>query len=355
MKIISPHGGVSQRFVSFSSLIFRFCCSCHGLEAGFPKIRIISLVLWFFGTVFSPIAVAIYFLSTTLLSEDRVGLSEITGGLAAISYMLWTLATVNAFILNRKSVQGLVQSEGTKALDVLVPLVCSIPFLLTCLSIVCRVNRFPIIIGYVNYAGFKLSATVFSMVYANVGSSILSQLENLHELVRSRDVSWNFLLSEKIRIRKEIESVNSIFARPLTFQYVLMILGVTSDVAAVMGSTLRNLEKIVLLISTFTYLANLIYAAQKGSMVISQSVDTEFYVWTLVVSRVDVRDSERQWEAIGVFRFREEWDTLRVACFASDLGNLVSFLSATITCVAVVLQFDYKFARYITNSANAAS
>lgn len=354
MKATHKNLGLSACLVSASGSLFRFICSCHGLEAGFPKIRILSLPLWFAAAVTWPFTVTIFFLYTTILSEDRVGLSEVTGAMAAINYLLVTLASMNAFIRNRKKVEGLLRGEATTVLDVFVPLLCSIPLLVTCLSLLCRVGSLPMIMGYANYIAFKLSATAFSMIYASIGSSIVLQLAKLDKLNRTRDVSWNYLLSEKFRIRKEIETVNSVFALPLTLHYSLLILGVTSDVADAMSSTLRYFEKILLLISSFTYLVSMAYGAYKGSLIMSQSVNTEFYIWTLVISRADERNSDRQWEAIGAFRFREEWDTLRVACFTSKLGNFILFLSASFTCVAVVLQFDYKVARYISSLTNSA-
>lgn len=47
-------------------------------------------------------------------------------------------------------------------------------------------------------------------------------------------------------------SVSSWRSQPLTFHYSLLILGVTSDVAALLRSTLRMFEMVLLLISNFT-------------------------------------------------------------------------------------------------------
>ena len=130
-----------------------------------------------------------------------------------------------------------------------------------------------------------------------------------------------------------------------------LFIGVIFDFAAMMGQAMHIYEKSLLMASLFTYTVVLVKAAHKGSRVISKSLETESHMWTHLVTRTGLLSASERWEVAGVLRFREEWDALEVACFTSNLGNFSKFLSTTITCVAVVLQFDYKAVRCITNLA----
>lgn len=337
-----------------SNVVFRFACACHGLKTGFPKVRISGLIVWFIVAATSPFTVSLYFLHMTFLSEDQPGLSDVTGAIGAFNFMLSEFAAMFAFIFKHETVERLLQIDVRNGGDVLFPMICSIPFFITCASIINRMDNDAVMIGYANYVGFELSMTVFFMVHSNVSESILAQLKELHELTRKADVSWNHLLLEKLRIREQMALANSIFARPLAFYHIQVFIAVVFDFASIMGHTMHIHEKSLLMASLFAYLIVLAYAARKGSTILSQCVETEFQIWKLVVSRADLRQTGRQSEVIGIFRFREEWDTLQVASLTLTSRNFLVFLSTVVTCVAVVLQFDYKVVRTITGLAQSS-
>lgn len=334
-------------------VVLRLAGSFHGLEIGFPKIRILGLFFWSLAAATYPFTVLLYFYYTTFQTRDQVGLSDITSAFGAFNFMLSTLASIFTFIVNHKSVERLLAIDASSAVNVFVPLLCGIPFFLTCMSIISRTDEIVIFVGYVNYVTFDASMTIFFVLYMNVNSSVLGQLERLYQVTQKDNYSWNFLMREKLRIRQEIRVINSIFALPLALHYVQLFIGVIFDFAATMGHSMHPYEKSILMGSLFTYLVTLLRAAHMGSQITSKCLDTEFHLMTLAVHTTASRDTTERSEAINVLRFRGEWDALKVACFESSLENFIKYLSAMVTCVAVVLQFDYKVVRFITNLAKS--
>ena len=332
-----------------SSVVFRFVCSCHGLDLGFPRIRVVGIAFWLVVSASYPFTVLLYFRHQTHLTQDEVSLSDVMAAVGGIVYIVSTLASVNAFIVKHKKVERLLRSDPTAPEDVFVSMLCSAPFFVTCIGVISRAKDVVLLIGYMNYVSFDFSKIAFFIIYANVSSSLLARLGRLNKVIQRAGMRRDYLTREKLSIREDIMTVNSIFARYLSLHYVQLFVDVVFDFAAVMGDLLRNYEKAFLLASLCTRMIMLHQAARKGSLIISQCLDTEFQLWALGIDRPDVHKSATLWETMRVFRFREEWDTLKVACFTSSSANFFRYLSTVVTCVAVVMQFDFKVLRTMTN------
>ena len=85
---------------------------------------------------------------------------------------------------------------------------------LLCYSALRRARETLIIIGYTNVAAIIHFATTAFFV-TNESRGLLVQLERLHEQMRRSRLSWNHLMREKLRIRRQIRSVNFLHQRPL--------------------------------------------------------------------------------------------------------------------------------------------
>ena len=61
-------------------------------------------------------------------------------------------------------------------------------------------------------------------------------------------------------------------------------------------------------------------------------------------------ESDRYWELkrqelTNVFRFREEWDSLKVASFSINLNSFLRYVATQVTFLIVVLQIEYEVTR----------
>ena len=61
------------------------------------------------------------------------------------------------------------------------------------------------------------------------------------------------------------------------------------------------------------------------------------------------RDSREDDDLIATFRYREEWDVLKVARFTVDASNFSRYLTCCFTFVALLLQCDYKVVGYVNH------
>ena len=77
--------------------------------------------------------------------------------------------------------------------------------------------------------------------------------------------------------------------------------------------------------------------ARKSSVLMSLSLQIEHQLTKRFRSETPVE--------LAVFRFREDYDVPQVSVFSHSVPNYLRF--ERITCVAVILQFDYKVVRKI--------
>ena len=332
-----------------SKFIFRFVCACLGLEAGFPAISYLGLLFWSIAAATCPIMAALFAHYRT--TSDELSFLDVTSAAQGIIFVLTTFAFVYACIVHRSKVERVVQTEVVNASDVLIVILGSLPMFALCYSVLRRARETMIIVGYTNVIIFHFGTTAFFVIHTNASRGLLVQLERLHEQTRRSRLSWNYLMREKLRIRRQIRAVNFVFSSCLGFHYIGLFVATILTLGYVMGRGMRMHEKSVLLMNLLTYVATLLRTARQSSRIILQCLETEFHVWRLFVNRVDLPGDEKQSNAVDFFRFREEWDTLQVACFSANSANFAKYLCTVVTCVAVVLQFDFKVQRVLRNLA----
>lgn len=350
MKNESGHDGGSNCSLKLSSAIFRFLCSFHGLEAGFPCIRIFGLVFWVIGAATFPFTQSLYVLHATVLTTENKALSDLLVLFGGLNFMLTTFASMFTFIINHRVVENLIQTDLRNSRDVVMPILICIPFILTCVSILCRADDVMTRVAFANYLCFEISSMIFFMIYFNATGHIVVQLGKLRETVQRRRSSSSFVMRQKLRIREDIRVINSTFARSLALPHLQFFIGTTSTF--VLDPYFSMFEKALLIGTFLSGTMMIIRVAQIGSQIISQCLDTEFHLWSLRMNPENTQNRLEQSEMMEFLRFREEWDTLRVAWFTLNLGGLLQYVLSIITCVAVVLQFDYKVVRSITALAS---
>lgn len=60
--------------------------------------------------------------------------------------------------------------------------------------------------------------------------------------------------------------------------------------------------------------------------------------------RLTTRTSTESWKAVMIMAFHPMTDVLTISnCFVNEVSTLLSYLGGVITCVSILLQFDYKF------------
>lgn len=339
--------------IGIADVTLRFLCAFHGLQTGFPRVRRLSFVLWFVCVVTSPLTTWIYFYLTVYLATQHVSLSSITTTIAAFNFLLGTLFTIFVFIVKHDAIEKLLKSHVRDATDVFIPLACCVPSLTMYVSSLIRMNDVAVLIAYPNFMIFTISMTIHLMVHLNLINNVLQKLKRLHVSLGRAGGDWSSVALEKLRIRKDLQTINSLFALPLSMHFIQFYAAVLFNSAAMMGSTMRSYEDYLLLISGATPTVNLLLVACKGSRVVSQFLEIENLALSLSVTANTVSRNGKQLEAMNIFRFREEWDTVQALCFTLNIGGFLKFMLTVFTCTAVILQFDYKVVRSITSLAES--
>lgn len=195
-----------------------------------------------------------------------------------------------------------------------------------------------------------IPAATFLTAYLDVLNNIVGNSECLTECARNPELSLDNLLSKKWELRDQVRKSNKFFSVATFFYYSQANFAILISFGDIMGRNLDSMTGVLVTSNTIAYLITLLVLARKSSRLETHAIELENRVrrrlfWENSSTRCEV-------DIIPAFNFREEWDCLRVGCFAHNDGNFWRFISFLITSVAVILQFDYKVIRTITSLAN---
>lgn len=338
---------------SVPDVIFRSACAFHGLRCGFPRLRCFSLMFWFLTASVFPYAVGSYFYAITFGSADIVSLSEVTYAAGASMYLVSTYCSLYIFVLKRESIEGLLQRNSRKPMDVLLPLLCLIPHIGSTVYSIASMTNFGFILSHACFIIGDLSMMTFFMVYLDMINNLISRLQNLHKLSTKVGRDWNLVVLEKWRIRDAVQTINSFYSLPLSLHHFQLFISSTFYLKAIIGDLFGvGMVKLFYLITAVSINAPIVIAAWKASTLVSHCYLTENHLLKLCGTRSwGSRDRDLNCGYARVLQFREDWDSLRVACFIFSKENILKFLSTMVTCVAVVMQFDFKVSRALATLA----
>lgn len=328
-----------------ADVIFQIFLACYGLHAAsLPKrwTKIACSVTWTVASCFYTLT-GLWYVCDKLIAPSRLSLSEITVILGVTSYSLFLPYLLFGLLCKRRSIQPHLRHHGRKLGEVF-------PFLMLLLLIIPWIiykEEFRTVIASFSMLSQHMTMAVSFMIYEDMACSLDQDHRRIRDALGSNSSTWEQLVAAKWGIRDRTRDINTLTGVPLAVSYANLFVSsvyITADMILQGGDIWLKTLAIV------SHSANLIMhfvVARKASEVRSRSEETERELLrrlggTSTLGSVDTATME-------CLKFHPEWDTLYVGCFTHSLQNLSKFTSIIITCVAVVLQFDFRVVRTIND------
>lgn len=338
---------------TFADVFFQVLLAFYGLQTSSAPRRWITLVSSLFWitmvTVFpfgDPKDAVVRLISA---GSSRLSLSELMGNFGVISYSI--MAVYSVFLLTRrhKEIEPLLQRSGRSMTYVLQFVVFIAP--ITVFSILPIYSNMGVSVQLkcLTFLLFYVSTVAFQLVYEDVVENLVKSHARLRVSLMFPKLSWSTLTSEKWRIRDQTRDINSVFSFPLTIFYLQLLWVTVYHIGEIIERKQTLLNAFLLGLCGFLIVAQILRLACCSSEVIKLCLEQESELLRRLCRDATLTNTENA--AIKLMQFREEWDSLRVGCFVHSLANFLRFVSVLTTCVAVVLQFDFRVMRKISSSS----
>lgn len=331
--------------LNVSDILFRALCVMSGL---FPQLsqsrrqRVVSVLIWL-----STLVLWIFWIYDFLCREIALGYED-PNMFQMISIPNWVIYSIVGlswrllFMLKSKDFESVLQKRNRRLRDVVLPVLSVSPLqvlhVYKFFTITDKSARF----GELCFLSFDFIVLGFFLAYEDATTHILKIHTQLNVSTKTTTaLTATEILAEKGRIRKMTRKINKLFALPLAMYYSNIVIVVLYTLSQSLGNRSAAHETVILIVCQFCYLLQLSLLAKKGSTLATKCLKLE----SIVLMRIPDNDSPSSSHLLRAVRFREEWDVLKVGCFALGTPNLLRFLASCVTFIAVVLQFDYRVVR----------
>ena len=271
---------------------------------------------------------------------------SLTVVIANLNYCLFTFANVFAtfvFVSKREIVVPLLQKNGRKLEDVLCPLLRMAPNLIS--PAVCQssgTENSEDLYARVSLAFGVAITTGFLLIVADV----LIELSKLHQdLLSSIEVIGKgrpgSLVRKKWHLREQLQQSNDLFAWILSIFYFQVVLSAVLTLSLSLGES-PQFDSYLLGLSALIGLTSQIWSLASKSSACLRMCDEAENLFSKFVDTNNTICRRCQVKHFRLLRYRDEWDAVKVACFTQSVPNFLRYMVTCITCVAVVLQFDFK-------------
>ena len=335
---------------TFCDLVFNLLIAIHGLESSSTPnkwMRRTSFVLWLTALMFFPLSGPLYVYREILSKiEPRLSLSQITSTLSGFTFSAFT--SYSAFVLRWKhaEIESLLRKNGRGMSSVISFLVLLVPEML--LDYLLAPHDGGLVVCISSYTFFlqHLAMATTLMIYNDLTGDLLEKLDEFRIAMSDPARGERTLIRERWMIRDRIRAVNSVCALPLSLFYPQLFL---STVYISGGLILLDLGFRVISLQTASFIcftSQILFLAYKASKVEAQSEEIEREYLQRVSNDASFEFIDTA--VVRTFQLHKDWDCLQIACFPHNLALFWRYISVMLTCVAVVLQFDFKVVREIT-------
>lgn len=194
--------------------------------------------------------------------------------------------------------------------------------------------------------------TFMIMIYVEAMSSLRNRYRSLLAATATPSSDPYILLKAKWQLRDSIRDLNELYATPLSLAYIQIFLEMIVSIGRLVTEAAIE-ESFMYLISNLCFTIQLYVIASKSSNLTDVLIEIERYALHRRTHECAMKnwlhDTDPSLILWQVLRQDERWDSLRVACFVHSRTTLISFLATSTTCVSVVLQFDFKLVKVISD------
>ena len=327
---------------TFYDSIFRGICYVHGLETDVlqkPSSRNMHRLLLVIRFLAFACGITLYYFSTSASGRSS-SLADITSLLGGYLFHLSGMSAAIVLKLCRGKIQSLLQKGDRRFNDVALPAVWSVPYFLYSLSKFSTVRGSVPQLTELFCIHIEFTRISFIIIYTDILITLKNQGQyQVLNLIRAGREPDRFIPA-KWAIRDGIRELNSSSPKILGMFYLEFFMTIIYVFSELLNRTLEPLSLLLYLSNVAFQAAQLFLLAKKSSAVTAISLQIEYHLSKRLVPGTSVE--------VAVLRHREEWDILEIACYTHSVSNYFRFLGFAFSCVAVVLQFDYKVVGTIT-------
>lgn len=348
----SPHSQIMIRpsvSPTIYDTVFQIMVAMYGVrtEPTSEKcVKIVSSFICLVTVLLIPFSGA-YFVHWKLnsLGSAALSLSELTGTSSLVLLGALSLSSMFSMIRRHEKIERLIRKSGRSSKDVLSFVIILVPCFIREAAAGFEHGTILFSLIVISFISLEVSATICMMIYYDTVKNLLNDLRLLDVALERPPRDLRELMSDKWRNRDRIGALNAIFATPLCLGYAQIFLSTIFTLAFSIGNT-TDLREMFLRVSGYLcYVFLYFLLAREASCIKTQCLETHSKLL-----RCSITDSPLAHSAADAerhFRFDQDLDSLRIGCFDQSVSNYMRFLSVVTTCVAVVLQFDYKVVRTI--------
>lgn len=344
-----------ERIVTWGDRIFNISSRVHGLRSRSTPNRWRRLEFALVLLIVAPcyLSNGILYLYWSSATRDRrpQSLSDITISASVVWFTLSTVYVLLVMRMKNTEIAPLLQRNGRRLIDTVLFILLALPECMIVTKTTFTDKGFLEQLTGMIFLVQYFNMVIFFGIYKDIADALTEDLERLRRVTMDSMPRWEYLISVRWKIRDRIRTANSVFSVSLSFFYVQGIMTTVYVAAELTLQEFGTEGDVLICLSHICYFSKLIILASKASKVRSLSKDLErdYLEKTCNIGSV----SYIHFVAARTYKAQEDWDTMTVGCFSHNLQNFWRFVSVLTTCVAVVLQFDYRVVRMINDSADA--
>lgn len=344
------------RAKTLSDLIVRLLYISIGLHTGFRKnfpLQIVTSVFWLLVHITGLMSLLVIW-QNSLWEPGSKGLSLFALIGSECAHIGAVICFSILIIRDHDEIEKLIRRSGRKPEHLLLQIACMMPFSLI---------DFRRALSAANTEGSRLVDEVYFallhfsvMVFFLTSSDVLHNLKDAHHklvaLTANVEVNEEEIRCLKWELRDRIKRINKIFAWTWGVHYALILNTGVFVAVAVIDRSLAFTDKTVVFIGHICVLLRLLDLAESSSSLKENCLDIEGRL--LGRGRGNAIESSASEALVATMAYREDLDILRNGCFPLETRRFFSFLATSVTCTAVILQFDYHVLQSLAQASASA-
>lgn len=331
--------------------IFRALCFINGLHVGAKPRRWQTIpykLIWLCTAILHIGVVSKTMLEYSVTTEDKPSLTVLLERANDCLYVVTNLYVVFVFITKRDLINTLLQTRNRRFSDLVIPLAAMLPYTASASIFLTGDETVQQLLLEACTEHGNLIMTGFNLLYTDV---LRNNHELLQDILRSvRELELNNLTEKKWHVREQIRKTNDIFAWILSAYYLQILVAIVLSFGGTLSQETEFGPGCVIFLALSSFMLQHWRFASTSSDCISKCHEAEIN-FSKLVDRADTVCETCQMRYFRLLHFRGEYDSLRVGCFSQNTPNFLSYLITCITCLAVVLQFDFKVMGAMTKLA----
>lgn len=334
----SPFGG--KLTVPFrTDSIVRFAYAVLGLHTGLKKRRFlqnVSFAAWFIIHV-SGISILLKWWHGMMLGAETRSFSIYTLFLGDCVTIGCTVSFYISLIRHHEELKNFIRRNGRRPGELLRQLAYATPVTILSFWGAFLSKTAEDALKEVYYISIRFSHIAFFLVSSDIVRNLMEGHDDLMALTAKTELNHERIRFSKWELRDRIERLNQLFSWLWGMHHAEIFNMSVFSVYEVIDGHSGIFDKAILLLAHLFLMHRLFDLARGSSSLKERCLDIEARILS-----VDLRNEIGGNTLLRVMAFREECDILRSGPFPLEKRKFINFLATSVTCIAVILQFDIR-------------